>query len=84
MTAVALAELVGVKPAAITQWEHGDTTPRPDALDVLARTLAVPQSSFLRPMPAAETGVIFFRSMSASTKTARIRASRRLAGFKKS
>lgn len=81
MTAVALAELAGVKPAAITQYETGGTSPRPEVLDLIARRLSVPFASFLRPLPEGEQGTIFFRSMSVATKTARLRAEQRLGWF---
>src|SRR5438270_1225424 len=81
MTAVALAELVGAKPSSITHWENGDSSPRQEMTDEIARQLRIPVASLIRPDAPSEEGVIFFRSMSAATKTARLRAERRLGWF---
>lgn len=81
VTAVALSELIGVTPASITQYENGETTPRPDTFESIARALNLPTHFFLRTQAHQETGSVFYRSMSAATKTARLRAESRLRWF---
>lgn len=72
-----LAELIGVSPQAISQYETGKSSPSPDVLTKLARTLNVPER-FLT-LEDREVGErrVFYRSMSAATKGARTRAEHR-------
>jgi Zn-dependent peptidase ImmA (M78 family)/transcriptional regulator with XRE-family HTH domain len=79
LTAVALTEAPGVKvsPGAISHYENGRATPSPDVLRSLAAALDMPEHFFLRPERKFERSVIFYRSMSSATKTARSRAERR-------
>jgi Zn-dependent peptidase ImmA (M78 family)/DNA-binding XRE family transcriptional regulator len=78
LTAAALAELVLVTRQAVHQYERGPQTPGHDVLTRLAAALAVPVHYFLKPMPSMESSTSFARSMSATTKTARIRAEKLL------
>ena len=78
LAAAALAEIVGVSPAAISQYENGAQSPRPEVMQAIADKLSLPVRHFLRPMPPRLPGVgIIYRSMSAATRTDRLRAERR-------
>lgn len=81
MTAIALAEIVGVSPATISQYENGHQKPRQDTLDGLARSLNVQTEFLLRPVVTEKTSRIFYRSMSSATKSARARAEARYQWF---
>lgn len=84
LSLVALADLVGVSSAAISQYEKGQHTPRPETFDLLAKGLNLPRTYFLKPEVIApvEQHRLFYRSMSSATKMARTRAGRRLEWFK--
>src|SRR5262245_45474649 len=82
ISAVALSELVGLSAATISQYEHGRQKPPLDVLEKLAAQLNLPVSFFLRPLPEATDVKIFYRSMSAATKSARMRAERRFEWLK--
>lgn len=84
LSLIALADLVGVTAAAISQYEKGQHTPRPETFDLLKRQLNLPHSYFLKPTVTApvEQHRLFYRSMSSATKQARVRAGRRLEWFK--
>lgn len=84
LTLVALADLVGVSSAAISQYEKGQHTPRPETFDLITKRLNLPASFFLKPEIVApvEQHRLFYRSMSSATKLARTRAGRRLEWFK--
>jgi len=80
ITGVTLAELIGVTRQAISQYEGGASAPSPDVLERLSTHLNLPLGYFVRAgnPPAAENS-IFFRSLAAATKTARVRERNRLA-----
>jgi Zn-dependent peptidase ImmA (M78 family)/transcriptional regulator with XRE-family HTH domain len=78
LTAISLAELVGVTRQAMSQYENGDATPHPKIFQRITETLNLPSEFFLRPVKGAEEGTIFYRSMSAATKASRNRGERRL------
>ena len=84
ITAMALSEIVGVKSASITQYESGEHSPRPEVMELIANALNMPMQFFFTPPLEPEEGTVFFRSMSAATKTARTRAERRLGWFQES
>src|SRR5580698_8293267 len=84
LSAVTLADIAGVSPATISQYENGHQRPRQDALDKLARALNVQVDFFLRPVLDAEPSRIFYRSMSSATKSARARAEARYQWFRES
>ena len=78
LTKVALSELIEVTPMAVSQYESGAQSPRPEVLDLVSSKLGFPRSFFLRkPMPEEESP-IFWRSNAAATKIARQRGHRRL------
>ena len=76
LTAIALADLIGVSKQAVSQYENEIQSPRPDIVTKIASILQVPISYF-RFSQKINMGTIFYRSMSATTKSARIRAERR-------
>jgi Zn-dependent peptidase ImmA (M78 family)/transcriptional regulator with XRE-family HTH domain len=67
-----LATIVGLSPAAISQFESGATRPSPETLDALGAALGVPVGFFTRPL--AETHEGFFRALRRTTMTDRRRA----------
>lgn len=81
LTAISLADLVGVSRQAIYQYETGIQSPRPEITEKLAEALKVPISYF-RYIDEIETGTIFYRSMSAATKTERLRGESRYKWFR--
>ena len=48
MTGVALAEVIGVTPQSVSEYEKGKQTPRADVLDLISAHLNVPVSYFMR------------------------------------
>jgi len=74
VTAVTLAELVGVTPQAISHYEHDRTSPSPETLRSLARVLNLSEHFFTLPERGLVEHTIFYRSMSSATKRARSRA----------
>lgn len=77
LTAVSLAEVVGVTPQSISLYEHGRSSPSPEVMEKLAATLNMPAHFFTLPPRETESNAIFYRSMSSATKGARRRAERR-------
>lgn len=77
LTGVTLAELTSVGRPSLSQYEHGTRAPSPDVLERIARAVNLPVSFFMEPSRAASDETLFFRSKSASTKTARTREQRR-------
>lgn len=80
MTAVALADVLGVSPMAISQYENNKHSPRPESMRAIAEKLNLPESFFKQPILPMERRPrnIFWRSFSSATKTARERCGRRL------
>lgn len=74
LTGIALAEMVGVSRQAISNYEIGRGSPRPEVLRKISDVLNVPPHRFSMPTHTSESKTLFFRSMSAATKTARSRA----------
>ncbi len=74
LTAVSLAEMIGVNSASISNYERGRQSPSPEAMERIASVLNQPLAFFLRPMPIAKEEDIWWRAMSAATKSARVRA----------
>jgi len=76
MTAIALSDLIPISRQAISQYENGVQSPRPEVAEKMATILKVPLSYFRYPHED-QIGTIFYRSMSAATKSARLRAENR-------
>lgn len=75
LTAVSLAELIGVKSANISNYERGRQSPSPDVMERIVSVLNQPLAFFLRSMPSTpQREDIWWRAMSAATKSARSRA----------
>lgn len=73
-----LADLLSISRQAVSQYERNTVTPHPDIMERLAFQLNLPLSFFLRPIKEDRpTSAIFYRSLSATTATARTRAERR-------
>jgi Zn-dependent peptidase ImmA (M78 family)/transcriptional regulator with XRE-family HTH domain len=82
MTNGTLAELIGVSPTAISQYEKGLVSPRPETMTKLVERLNLPHSFFTR-LPAAQANeVLFWRSLSSATQSARTKARRRFGWLK--
>jgi Zn-dependent peptidase ImmA (M78 family)/transcriptional regulator with XRE-family HTH domain len=75
LTITSLAELLEVSKQAVSQYENGLGTPRAEVLAKAASVLKVPSHFFLKPLIIdGNEQAVFYRSMSAATKTARARA----------
>lgn len=71
ITQAALAAMVERTAATICKWEKGTQAPEPEALERISKTLKMPSSWFLRPVPAYGNRNSFFRSNTSITKEAR-------------
>ena len=79
VTQIGLAEMIGRRSnTAISRWSPDHQKTDAVTLDVVARALNVPPAYFLRQTPTHGEAPLFFRSISAMTKTARERAKARL------
>jgi Zn-dependent peptidase ImmA (M78 family)/transcriptional regulator with XRE-family HTH domain len=75
LSATSLAEMIGVKSANISNYEHGKQSPSPEVMDRITQVLNQPLPFFLRPVPLIHRDEDFWwRAMSAATKSARSRA----------
>ena len=82
LTGVALAELVGVKRASISLYELGKASPQMDVLVSLSSALNVPTAFFLRPPSQPDIDGQFYRSLSAASKSDRLRIRRKYSWLK--
>ena len=73
LTAVSLAELIGARRTSISNYESARQSPSPEIMERIAIVLNQPVAFFLRPVPAQNED-IWWRAMSAATKSARARA----------
>lgn len=71
-----------VTVAAVSQYEKGSSTPRPEITELLAEKLNFPSSFFLREAKTDDKSIVYWRSFNSATKTARTRAKRRFAWLK--
>lgn len=78
ITATSLADLLSISKQAISLYESGESTPQPDVMEQIARTLNLPSAFFLRPTKVVNHSAIFFRSQAAATKLDRGRGQRRI------
>lgn len=78
ISASALAEVLGVTRAAISQYEKDQASPRPDVMLRMSQALNQPVGFFLRPARPSEQRRVFFRSRAAATKGARLKGEHRL------
>lgn len=74
-----LADLIGVTPQSISQYEHGRQSPSPEMLGAISDKLNMPMAYLMRPVePNIEINPIFWRGQSTATRAARERAEIRL------
>lgn len=82
LSAVNLADLLGVSTTSISQYERGVQSPRPEIMEAISAKLNLPVARFLLPVLPQRSGRIDYRSMASATKSARIRAERKFEWFK--
>jgi Zn-dependent peptidase ImmA (M78 family)/transcriptional regulator with XRE-family HTH domain len=73
-----LADLIGVTPQSVSQYERGKQTPSPEMLSMISDKLNIPASYFMRETETTERNPIFWRGRSTATRAARDRAEIRL------
>lgn len=78
ITAIALAQRIGVSRQVISQYENGLATPSPDVMERITQQLDLPVAFFRRPISPVELSTVYFRSLSSATNAARARAKSRL------
>jgi len=79
LNGTALADLLLVGSASITQYEQGKQTPSPETLARMSDVLNLPPTFFTTAIEPDRTGsAVFYRSMASATATARNRGERRL------
>jgi len=78
ISAVSLAEVLGVSRAAVSQYESGSQSPRPEVMGKICGTLNLPAAFFLRPSREEGSGAIFYRSLRSTSKQARTRVECRM------
>ena len=78
LRAVELAEILDVTPQAVSSYETGRKSPSPAIADAIAEKLNLPAHFFTRPVEPVSDAAVFYRSMNAATKSARMRAEGRL------
>ncbi len=66
-----LANRVGITRGAISQYEKGIQTPRPEIMDRLANELDLPITFFLKEPKDSRVGTVYYRSLAAATKSVR-------------
>src|SRR5258708_2674010 len=76
-TAVALADLIGVTRSAVSHYERGEQSPRPEVMRKIEEALDLPPQFFWRVPAKHRIRHLFWRSLSAATKSARVRAQSR-------
>ena len=82
LTRTALAEILSLSPASISQYEHDKQSPSPAVLDQISNKLNRQRAYFLFPMRSRNRDGINFRSRSSATKAARGRAEARFSWLK--
>ena len=78
ITAIALAEDLGISRAAVSQYEADQQSPRPEVMEQIAARLRLPLRFFMQKHAPDVDSLIFWRSVSTATKSARTRVRRRL------
>ncbi|PBI95375.1 transcriptional repressor DicA [Rhodococcus erythropolis] len=65
LTKKTVADMIGVSPVAVGQWEAGTASPRPDNVEALAKALEVPVSFLAsgRPYARLDSAAAHFRSL---------------------
>jgi len=78
MSAASLADCIGISRQSVSQYEKGKQAPSPEILRKISETLNIPIQRFMLGGAEVELGIVFYRSMGSATKTARLRAEKRL------
>jgi Zn-dependent peptidase ImmA (M78 family)/transcriptional regulator with XRE-family HTH domain len=78
LSAVSLADLLGITRQALSLYESGESSPQTDTMEQIVHKLNLPISFFLRPASNINRSAIFFRSLAAATKADRGRGSSRI------
>lgn len=81
LTAISLAELLGITRSSVSLYECGKSSPQPEMLAKIADKLNLPMTYFTLPISRTKTRPVFFRSMIAATKTDRNRGDSRVEWF---
>lgn len=71
-----------VTVAAVSQYEKSMSTPRPEVAELLAEKLQIPFAFFFSKSKHNDDSLLYWRSLSSATKTARTRVRRRFVWFK--
>jgi Zn-dependent peptidase ImmA (M78 family)/transcriptional regulator with XRE-family HTH domain len=74
LTATSLAEMIEVASSNVTLYEQGKQSPSTEVLDRIVVALNVPRDFFFKQPLGLNSSGIYYRSISAATKTARLRA----------
>jgi Zn-dependent peptidase ImmA (M78 family)/transcriptional regulator with XRE-family HTH domain len=74
LSITSLADLIGVSKQAISQFERGSDAPSQPIFDRIRTTLRHESQFFLKRPASLTPGTCFFRSMAATTKSARVKA----------
>jgi Zn-dependent peptidase ImmA (M78 family)/transcriptional regulator with XRE-family HTH domain len=82
LTAVSLAEILGVTPQSISQYEKNKQSPSPEIMQIISERLHFPRERFLLALPSRDDAPVFWRSNVTAVKHARERAEIRLAWIK--
>ncbi|MHB1549884.1 MAG: helix-turn-helix domain-containing protein [Vulcanimicrobiaceae bacterium] len=83
ITAAALADVLGISKQSISLYEQNGATPSPEHASLIVERLNLPLRFFLDPEPSEDAAPIFWRSMAAATRTARMSARRRFDWLRK-
>ncbi len=78
LTGTSLADLLGVSPQAISQYEGNHASPHPEVFFRLAAQLNLPAAFFTQPPDDEPEGTTFFRARTATTKTEQTMARHRM------
>jgi Zn-dependent peptidase ImmA (M78 family) len=77
VTAIALADMLGVSVAAVSHYTTGKHSPAPDVMKRISEVLNLPMHFFLRPSAEPSGGAKFARSLRTATDSTWKRANRR-------
>jgi Predicted Zn peptidase len=67
-TQAELAEMLSLCKQAISQYENGSNTPKPETFEAMCEILQLPYSYFYKPIPYQLTSPIFFRKRKTASK----------------
>jgi Zn-dependent peptidase ImmA (M78 family)/DNA-binding XRE family transcriptional regulator len=76
LSQTAVARMVELTSQSISLYERGETVPGPAVVERLSDKLGVPYGFFFSETLSGQSGPLFYRSLSAATKTARLSCER--------